>query len=105
MEVTIFCMVDVEVAGYALPFARPSSHTGNARLARIVLKLRRSDHLCPNVQAALDILARPAGQGRLCADRARPGLRRGIGGARPLGLPRQRSSGAPRGTTRSATPE
>jgi DNA-binding HxlR family transcriptional regulator len=23
------------------------------------LKLRRSDHLCPNVQAALDILARP----------------------------------------------
>ena len=42
-----------------LPFARPPPHTGNARLARIALKLRRSDHLCPNVQAALDILARP----------------------------------------------
>src|SRR5260221_5775326 len=59
MEVTFFCMVNVKVAGYALPFARPPPHTGNARLARIALKLRRSDHLCPNVQAALDILARP----------------------------------------------
>jgi len=27
--------------------------------ARILVKLRRSDHLCPNFQAALDVLARP----------------------------------------------
>ena len=43
------------------PFPWPGLHPilGSLRLASIVLKLRRSDHLCPNVQAALDILARP----------------------------------------------
>ena len=51
-------MVDVEIAElFPSPDLRPI--LASARLARIALKLRRSDHLCPNVQAALDILARP----------------------------------------------
>src|SRR5260221_5226855 len=61
MEVTFFCMANVEIA--ASPFPPPGRRHILAReaidSARSRVKLRRSDHLCPNFQAALDILARP----------------------------------------------
>ena len=51
-------MADIEIAGNpSLP--APSATYSNSDSWVSPLKLRRSDHLCPNVQAALDILARP----------------------------------------------
>ncbi len=61
MKVTFFCIVDVEIAGEAFPSpdAPPILSTRPLIPRESSVKLRRSDHLCPNVQAALDILARP----------------------------------------------
>ena len=51
-------MVNVEVAAHpSLPAPRATYSNSDSWVSP--LKLRRSDHLCPNVQAALDILARP----------------------------------------------
>jgi DNA-binding HxlR family transcriptional regulator len=53
-------MADVEIAYQAFPSPGPRPILGlEAPIRENRVKLRRSDHLCPNLQAALDILARP----------------------------------------------
>jgi DNA-binding HxlR family transcriptional regulator len=52
-------MVDVANAASALPLGGRRRHNGRRNLASPVVKERWSRHLCPNFQAALDVLARP----------------------------------------------